>query len=202
MWPNPTFPADLVTFTGEMLDGKLHFLCNGCSLLLVLALLTWSLFVLWLSWLFEYLLAFEIFKIWTWPYTEFLTSCFLFSNCFYLVTVSTVSTSGCCLWKSQIVWNIQSGRKSKDCKNRNIFTNTSVVKVCFLPRISKSFPKWDVFSIFCKTGSNSQTILPFWTWWKGIRFLFCQSLFRNFLLGPFQWAQTKVFQWIMRQKKC
>ena len=29
MWPNPQFPADLVTFTVEILDGKLHFLCSG-----------------------------------------------------------------------------------------------------------------------------------------------------------------------------
>ena len=27
MWPNPQFPADVVTFTEEILDGKLHFLC-------------------------------------------------------------------------------------------------------------------------------------------------------------------------------
>ena len=27
MRPNPLFPADLVTFTEEILDGKLHFLC-------------------------------------------------------------------------------------------------------------------------------------------------------------------------------
>ena len=26
MWPNPQFPADLVTFTEEILNGKLHFL--------------------------------------------------------------------------------------------------------------------------------------------------------------------------------
>ena len=25
MWPNQQFPADLVTFTGEILNGKLHF---------------------------------------------------------------------------------------------------------------------------------------------------------------------------------
>ena len=25
MWPNPLFPADLVTFTEEILNGKLHF---------------------------------------------------------------------------------------------------------------------------------------------------------------------------------
>ena len=28
MWPNPQSPADLVTFTEEILDGKLHFLCS------------------------------------------------------------------------------------------------------------------------------------------------------------------------------
>ena len=28
MWPNPQFPADLVTFTKEILKGKLHFLCS------------------------------------------------------------------------------------------------------------------------------------------------------------------------------
>ena len=27
MWPNPQFPADLVTFPEEILNGKLHFLC-------------------------------------------------------------------------------------------------------------------------------------------------------------------------------
>ena len=33
MWPNPQFPADLVTFTEETFNGKLHFLCNDktCS---------------------------------------------------------------------------------------------------------------------------------------------------------------------------
>ena len=25
MWPNPQFPADLVTFIEEILNGKLHF---------------------------------------------------------------------------------------------------------------------------------------------------------------------------------
>ena len=29
MWPNPQETADLVTFTEEILNGKLHFLCNG-----------------------------------------------------------------------------------------------------------------------------------------------------------------------------
>ena len=28
MWPNPQLPPDLVTFTEELLNGKLHFLCN------------------------------------------------------------------------------------------------------------------------------------------------------------------------------
>ena len=31
MWPNPQFPADLVTFTGEILTGKLQFLCSDLS---------------------------------------------------------------------------------------------------------------------------------------------------------------------------
>ena len=38
MWQNPQFPADLVTFTGEILNGKLHFLCS------VYLLLGWNLF--------------------------------------------------------------------------------------------------------------------------------------------------------------
>ena len=29
MLPNPQFSADLVTFTEEILHGKLHFLCSG-----------------------------------------------------------------------------------------------------------------------------------------------------------------------------
>ena len=28
MWRNPQFPSDLVTFTGEIRNGKLHFLCS------------------------------------------------------------------------------------------------------------------------------------------------------------------------------
>ena len=31
MWPNPQFPADLVTFTEEILNEKLHFLCSDPS---------------------------------------------------------------------------------------------------------------------------------------------------------------------------
>ena len=29
MWPKPQSPADLVTFTEEILNEKLHFLCSG-----------------------------------------------------------------------------------------------------------------------------------------------------------------------------
>ena len=29
MWPNPHVPGDLVTFTEEILNGKLGFLCSG-----------------------------------------------------------------------------------------------------------------------------------------------------------------------------
>ena len=28
MWPNPQFPADLITFTEEILNAKLRFLCS------------------------------------------------------------------------------------------------------------------------------------------------------------------------------
>ena len=28
MWPNPQFPEDLVTFTEEIPNGKLHFSCS------------------------------------------------------------------------------------------------------------------------------------------------------------------------------
>ena len=28
MWPNPQFPPDLVTFTEEILNGKLSLLCS------------------------------------------------------------------------------------------------------------------------------------------------------------------------------
>ena len=31
MWPNPQFSADLVTFTEEILHGKLLFLCSDGS---------------------------------------------------------------------------------------------------------------------------------------------------------------------------
>ena len=32
MWPNPRFPADLVTFTQEILNGKLHFFAVSASI--------------------------------------------------------------------------------------------------------------------------------------------------------------------------
>ena len=32
MWPNPQETADLVTFTEEILIGKLHFLCRVCGI--------------------------------------------------------------------------------------------------------------------------------------------------------------------------
>ena len=38
MWPNSQFPADLVIFTEEILNGKLHFMCsvkNGKGILLL-----------------------------------------------------------------------------------------------------------------------------------------------------------------------
>ena len=35
MWPNPQFPAHLVTFTEEILDRRLHFLCSVIGLLKV-----------------------------------------------------------------------------------------------------------------------------------------------------------------------
>ena len=28
MWPNPQFPADLLTFTEEIRNGKIDFLCS------------------------------------------------------------------------------------------------------------------------------------------------------------------------------
>ena len=35
MWPYPQFPADFVTFTEEILNGKLHFLCSGRDRLMI-----------------------------------------------------------------------------------------------------------------------------------------------------------------------
>ena len=41
MRPNPQFPVDLVTFSEEMLNGKLHLLC---SVIQRACLLKWSFF--------------------------------------------------------------------------------------------------------------------------------------------------------------
>ena len=35
MWPNPQETADLVTFTEEILNGKLHFLCSAVGYALI-----------------------------------------------------------------------------------------------------------------------------------------------------------------------
>ena len=36
MWPNPQFPPHLVTFTAEILNGKIHLLCcDGCIILFI-----------------------------------------------------------------------------------------------------------------------------------------------------------------------
>ena len=32
MWPNPQGTADLVTFTEEIVNGKLHFLCSAMEI--------------------------------------------------------------------------------------------------------------------------------------------------------------------------
>ena len=34
MWPNPQFPAHVVTFTEEVLNGKLYFLRSVCGVLI------------------------------------------------------------------------------------------------------------------------------------------------------------------------
>ena len=31
MWPNPQFSADFIIFSGEILNGKLYFLCSGVN---------------------------------------------------------------------------------------------------------------------------------------------------------------------------
>ena len=36
MWPNPQETADLVTFTEEILNGKLHFLCSATIELVII----------------------------------------------------------------------------------------------------------------------------------------------------------------------
>ena len=37
MCPNPQFPVDLVTFTEEILNGKLHFLCSAGKKVVLIA---------------------------------------------------------------------------------------------------------------------------------------------------------------------
>ena len=46
MWPNPHFPADLVTFTEEILNGKLRFFvqCNVDMVVKILIYVTKILF--------------------------------------------------------------------------------------------------------------------------------------------------------------
>ena len=39
MYPNPQFAADLVTFTEEILNGKLHFLCSAMPCFQIMTLL-------------------------------------------------------------------------------------------------------------------------------------------------------------------
>ena len=44
MWPNPQFPADLVTFPEDILNGELHFLCSDSSVVRVHSLITLNAF--------------------------------------------------------------------------------------------------------------------------------------------------------------
>ena len=41
MWPNPQFSADLVTFTEQILNRKLHFLCSVIADFIYSKLLQW-----------------------------------------------------------------------------------------------------------------------------------------------------------------
>ena len=52
MWPNPHETVDLVTFTEEILNGKLHCLCSDIWGMLNFIDISW-------------LAIFEIFEIWT-----------------------------------------------------------------------------------------------------------------------------------------
>ena len=45
MWLNPQFPEDLATFTKEILNGKLHFLCSENLAALLEHLAHYSLFL-------------------------------------------------------------------------------------------------------------------------------------------------------------
>ena len=42
MWPNPQETADLVTFTEEILKGKLHFLCSSIQSMGMNILTRWN----------------------------------------------------------------------------------------------------------------------------------------------------------------
>ena len=50
MWPISQFPADLVTFTEETVNGKLHFLCSERDFYLHGILKTFRYKVNWLIW--------------------------------------------------------------------------------------------------------------------------------------------------------
>ena len=50
MWPNPKIPADLVTFTEEILNGKLHFFCSAWSNNKALGI-SWKINTVFLVWL-------------------------------------------------------------------------------------------------------------------------------------------------------
>ena len=50
IWPNPEETSDLVTFTEEILNGKLHFLCSVCCNIFRLSLTILGCYVLTLSW--------------------------------------------------------------------------------------------------------------------------------------------------------
>ena len=64
MWPNPQFPADLVTFTKEILNGKLHFFCSEKSF-------TERIQIVWMKWLVNtktYLHFLNYRKFWAYPF--------------------------------------------------------------------------------------------------------------------------------------
>ena len=42
MWPNPQETSDLFTFTGEIFNGKLHFLCNAGEMVCGMRPVEWS----------------------------------------------------------------------------------------------------------------------------------------------------------------
>ena len=42
MWPNPQLAASLVTFTEEIVNGKLHFLCSVLKITAALVHIRWG----------------------------------------------------------------------------------------------------------------------------------------------------------------